>query len=133
MSIEQWATIISGGAAAIALIFNSFTFWKQKRSTDAALLANITDRFFELEEKRKEYGEEKKNQYDFLYLNFLEWFSYLVNMKYIPFRMAEIYQNTITYKYEYWSKNKENIQTVMVKNLPEEFSELKRLYKRFNK
>ena len=132
--IIQWVAIASVIFAGIALLFNYFAFKKQQRNAQAILLVEFSSRYLELVDKQKEYREkDKRGEYAVLFLNFLEWFAYTVNNKYLSFEIAEIYQGIIVNWYEkVWIKQEENLSGYL-EDQPYKFSELKKLYEKLNR
>ena len=132
--IAQWVAIATAFFAGIALLFNYFAFRKQHKSAQIGLLVEFSSRYLELIDKQKEYREmDKQGEYAVLFLNFLEWFAFTVNNKYLPFDMAEVYKGIIVNWYEkVWIKQEKNLSGYL-EDQPYKFSELKELYKKLNK
>jgi len=129
--ISQWVAIASSLFAGIALIFNYFAFRKQQKNVQVDLLANVTTRYLNLVSKQEEYREKgKQGEFAVLFLNFLEWFAFIVNNKYLPFKMAEIYQGVILNWYEKMWKKQESALLTYLEDQPNKFSELNKLYEK---
>ena len=95
-NILQCVGIVSATFAGVGLFLNYFAFRKQQKNLQVQLLEDFSSRYFSLIDKQEEYRKQKKvGQFSVLFLNHLEWFAYLVNNKYLPFKMGEIYQGIV--------------------------------------
>lgn len=132
--VIQWIGITTALFAGIALILNFLAFRKQQKNTQVNLLAEFVSRFFDLIDKQKEYYKEKKiGEFCVLFLNLLEWFAYLVNHKYLPLEMAEIYQGVIINWYEKVRIGQKEVLADYLEDQPQKFSELDEFYKKLKR
>lgn len=128
-TITSFVAIVSALFAGIALILNFRVFKKQQKNIQVNLLADFSTRFFDLIDKQKEYvNEEKIGQFNVLFLNLLEWFTYLVNHGYLPFGMSEMYHGVIINWYNKVRKGQEELLKGYMEDQKYKFSELDKFY-----
>ena len=133
MAPEQIA-ITQAIIAFIALLLNLIVFKNQKKTTRVTLLNEFSSRYFDIIDKQNEYSEgEKIGQFNVMFLNHLEWLAYLVNRRYLPLDMAEIYQGVIINWYEKVRIGQREVLSDYFENQPHEFKDLDILYKKLKK
>ncbi len=126
----QYAAIFASLFAGIALFFNYFAFRKQQRNSRATLLSEFTSRYFSLIEQKKDYSGERIGQFNIMFLNHLEWLAYMINHKYLPLDMAEVYQGVIINWYERVRIGQEKALSGYFEEQSNKFKELDVLYKK---
>ena len=128
--VTQYVAIAAAVFAGIALLFNYFAFRKQQKNTKVNLLADFSTRFFDLNDKQKDYIERRKvGNFNVLFLNLLEWFAYLVNHKYLDFEMSEIYHGVIINWYNRVRLGQEEALKGYYEDQKYKFTELDEFYK----
>jgi len=129
--IIQWVAIASAIFAGIALLFNAFAFKKQQRNSQLILLRDFVAKNVDLLDKQREYEKQKKiGDFCVIFLGHLEWLAYLVNNKFIPLKMADLYRGLIINWYEKVRIGQEDVLADYIEGQPLAFSELDKLYKK---
>jgi len=129
--IIQCIGIASAIFAGTGLLLNYCAFRKQQKNIQVNLLEVFSSRYLVLVDKREEYLRQNKiGQYQVLFLNHLEWFAYLVNHKYLPLEMAEIYQGIIVNWYDKVIVEQGHILKDYYEDQPKGFSEIEKLYRK---
>ena len=132
--ILQYVSAASAIFAGTGLLLNYCAFRKQQKNLQVKLLEEFSSRYFVLIDKQEEYRKQNKiGQFSVLFLNHLEWFAYLVNNKYLPFKMAEIYEGIIINWYEKALLKQGDVLKEYYEAQSKGFSELDKLYQRFKK
>ncbi len=135
----QIATILAMGFAgwmiwinAKAIRLQTEAIDLQRKATQISLFSDFGKQIFNLEEKRNEYKEKDRIiEWCIQVLMRLEYLAYLVNNDHLPFEMAEQYKGMIIEYYDNILIKEKKALAKFIKDEPEAFSELKKLYERF--
>ncbi len=129
--IIQWIGIITATFAGIALVLNYFAFRKQQKNTQLMLLREFVAKNVDLLDKQKEYESQNKiGDFCVIFLGHLEWLAYLVNNKFIPLKMADLYRGLIVNWYKKVRIGQKEVLADYMEGQPQAFSELDELYEK---
>jgi hypothetical protein len=132
-SIQSWTVLVaslSAVFAAVALILNTIAIKESKRTRDLQTFYGIFKDLISLEERQREYykTEDGKKAWNSLFFNTLEFFSFLLNEKFLKDpKVLLFFEDAVKGFYE----------QVFLKHIPDEkqrdvkvYPEFKKLYAR---
>ena len=129
--VTQYVAIAAAIFAGIALLFNYFAFRKQQKNIQVMLLREFVDKNVELLVKQKEYESKNKiGDFCVIFLGHLEWLAYLVNNKFIPLKMVDLYRGLIVNWYKKVRIDQKEVLADYMERQPRAFSELDELYEK---
>lgn len=127
---QFWMLLVATGstiAASIALFLNWKAIRETRKTRELQIFNSIFQELIRLEQNQREYRPEEKKAWDSLFFNTLEYFSFLLNKKYLSDqRILSFFDEAIMAWYEQIFLKHATTKEQEAKNV---YPELKKLYK----